>query len=202
MMQRGPAPHRRGRYPNNDRANSRDPAEGAHVVEAARCAARHVLRHKYSRTAAAALWCYMDAETQPCPFCGELIRVAARACSHCGHDLNDTPSARGGTTPPDTAAWLELFRQPERVTLVTEPLIKPLRYRRSLREILATEPRTIGEAIQGIANILNLHTESHHQAIRVIVKALGIEAAWALALQVKPLPLRRRRRAFLERVRR
>jgi hypothetical protein len=145
----------------------------------------------------------MDNEPpQPCPFCSEQVRATARACSHCGHDLKDAPSARGDNTPSDTAAWLELFRQPERVTPVTEPLLKPLRYRRSLREIVATGPRTIGEAAYGIADILGVHALVYHQAIRNIVEHLGMEQAWALALQVRPLPLRRRRRAFLDRVRR
>jgi hypothetical protein len=140
--------------------------------------------------------------TQPCPFCDEPVRLTARACPYCGHDLKDAPSERGGNAPLDTAAWLELFEQPERVTPATEPLIKPLRYRRALSEILATEPRTIGEAVQGIAHMLSLQTPSHYQALRVIVKGRGIAAAWAVALQVKRLPLRHRRLAFLDRVRR
>jgi hypothetical protein len=145
----------------------------------------------------------MDNEpTQPCPFCGESIRVTARACPYCGQDLKDMPSAMPLHAPSDTAAWLELFEQPERVSPATEPLIKPLRYRRSLREILATGPRTIGEAAYGIADMLGMQALVYHEAIRDIVEHLGMEQAWALALQVQPLPLRRRRRAFLERVRR
>jgi hypothetical protein len=88
------------------------------------------------------------------------------------------------------------------VTPATEPLIKPLRYRRSLREIVATGPGTIGEAAYGIADMLGLHPLVYHEEIRNIVGHLGMKQAWALALQVRPFPLRRRRRAFLERVRR
>jgi hypothetical protein len=112
------------------------------------------------------------------------------------------PSAMPLHAPSDTAAWLELFTQPERVTPATEPLIKPLRYRRSHREIVATGPRTIGEAAYGIADILGVHALAYHEAIRDIVEQLGMEQAWALALQVQPLPPAHRRRAFLERVRR
>jgi hypothetical protein len=111
------------------------------------------------------------------------------------------PSAMPLHAPSDTAAWLELFTQPEVVTPATEPLIKPLRYRRSFREILATGPRTIGEAAYGIADMLGLQALVYHQAIRDIVEHLGIEQAWALALQVRQLPQRQRRRGFLERVR-
>jgi hypothetical protein len=138
---------------------------------------------------------------QPCPFCDEPVRLTARACPYCGQDLKAMPSAMPLHAPSDTAAWLELFEQPERVTPATEPLIKPLRYRRSHREILATGPRTIGEAAYGIADILGLQALVYHQAIRHIVEHLGMEQAWALAREVLPLPLRRRRRAFLERVR-
>jgi hypothetical protein len=111
------------------------------------------------------------------------------------------PSPMPLRAPSDTAAWLELFEQPERVSPVTEPLIKPLRYRRALREILATGPRTIGEAAYGIADMLGLQALVYHEEIRNIVGHLGMKQAWALAVQVLPLPLQRRRQAFLDRVR-
>jgi hypothetical protein len=110
------------------------------------------------------------------------------------------PSAMPLISPLDTAAWLELFTQPAGATPLNEPLMRPLRYRRALREILATGPRSIGEATYGIAVILGLHSMMHQQVFRVIVKDHGIAATWALALQVRQLPLRDRPRAFLERV--
>jgi hypothetical protein len=139
--------------------------------------------------------------TKPCPFCDEPVRVAARACPHCGRDLRDTLSEPPLRAPSDTAAWLDLFTQPAGATPVNEPLIKPLRYRRALREILATEPRTIAEAVQGITNLLGLDPRRHQELLRAIVKDCGIAAAWAIALQVRQLPRRQRRQVFFERVR-
>jgi hypothetical protein len=136
--------------------------------------------------------------TTPCRFCDEPIRAAARACPYCGQDLKDTPSAMPLSSPLDTAAWLELFTQPEVVTHLNQSL----RGRRPRTEILATGPETIGEAVFGIASMLGLHVTVHHHALRVIVKDLGIEASWAAALQVMQLRPAARRRAFAALVRR
>jgi hypothetical protein len=129
------------------------------------------------------------------------VRLTARACPYCGQDLRDTLSEPPLRSPPDTAAWLDLFTRPAGATPLNEPLIKPLRYRRALREILATEPRTIGEAVQGITNLLGLDPRRHQELLRAIVKDHGIAAAWAVTLQVRQLPLRRRRQVFFERIR-
>jgi hypothetical protein len=188
---------------------------GAKRATDARChvgssrAAPTMLRRGPPRTSEAAqqragtrFGCHMNNEpTQPCPFCDEPVRLTARACRYCGQDLKAAPSATPLHAPSDTAAWLELFTQPEVVTPATEPLIKPLRYRRSRREIVATGPRTIGEAVQGITNLLGLDPGRHQELLRTIVKDCGIAAAWAVAREVRQLPPRRRRRAFFERVR-
>jgi hypothetical protein len=139
--------------------------------------------------------------TQPCPFCDQMLRATARACPSCGQDLKDAPSERSDSLPPDTDVWLELFRQPAGAPPLNEPLIKPLRYRRALSEIVATGPRSIHEAAYGIAVMLGLHSMVHQEAFRVIVKDHGVAATWALAREIRQLPLRDRPRAFLERVR-
>jgi hypothetical protein len=105
------------------------------------------------------------------------VRLTARACPYCGQDLRDTLGDPPLRSPSDTAAWLDLFTRPAGATPLNEPLIKPLRYRRSLREILATEPRTISEAVQGITHMLGLDPRRHQELLRAIVKDCGIAAA-------------------------
>jgi hypothetical protein len=131
-----------------------------------------------------------------------MLRATARACPYCGQDLKDTPSEDSGNSPSDTAAWLDVFTRPAGATPLNEPPMRPLRYRRALREILATGPRSIHEAVQGITNMLGLHAMVHQHAFRVIVEDHGVAATWALALQVRQLPLRHRPRAFLEQIQR
>jgi hypothetical protein len=143
-----------------------------------------------------------DEPTQPCPVCDQTLRVAARACPSCGQDLRDAPSAIPLRASSDTAAWVALFTQPGSLTPVTEPLLKPLWQCRSLSEILASKPRTIGEAAFGIADMLGLRATRYHRALRGIVEDLGIDAAWTLALEVMQLPPAHRRQTFLKHVRR
>jgi hypothetical protein len=139
-----------------------------------------------------------DEPTQPCPVCDQTLRATARACPYCGQDLRDTPSAMPLHASSDTAAWVALFTQPGSLTPVTEPLLKPLWQCRPLSEILASKPRTIGEAAFGIADILGLRETRYHRALRGIVEDLGIEAAWTLALEVMQLSPARRRQVFLK----